>query len=59
MISHLGAMLSVAAGVALANKLDNKQKVTVAFSGDGGTSEGEFHEAVNLAAVWDLPIIFW
>ncbi len=58
MISHLGAMLSVAAGVALANKLDNKQKVTVAFSGDGGTSEGEFHEALNLAAVWDLPIIF-
>lgn len=58
MISHLGAMLSVANGVALANKLDHKQKVTVAFSGDGGTSEGEFHEAVNLAAVWDLPVIF-
>jgi 2-oxoisovalerate dehydrogenase E1 component len=58
MISHLGAMLSVADGVALANKLDNKGKVTLAFSGDGGTSEGEFHEAVNLAAVWDLPVIF-
>ena len=58
MISHLGAMLSVADGVALANALDNKGKVTLAFSGDGGTSEGEFHEAVNLAAVWDLPVIF-
>jgi len=58
MISHLGAMLSVADGVALANNLDKKEKVTLAFSGDGGTSEGEFHEAVNLAAVWDLPVIF-
>ncbi len=58
MISHLGAMLSVADGVALANALDNRGKVTLAFSGDGGTSEGEFHEAVNLAAVWDLPVIF-
>lgn len=58
MISHLGAMLSVADGVALANKLDGNKKVTLAFSGDGGTSEGEFHEAVNLAAVWDLPVIF-
>ena len=58
MISHLGAMLSVADGVALANALDNTGKVTLAFSGDGGTSEGEFHEAVNLAAVWDLPVIF-
>jgi 2-oxoisovalerate dehydrogenase E1 component len=58
MISHLGAMLSVADGVALGNKLDGKSKVTLAFSGDGGTSEGEFHEAINLAAVWDLPVIF-
>ncbi|MBT8327279.1 MAG: dehydrogenase E1 component subunit alpha/beta [Bacteroidia bacterium] len=58
MISHLGATLSVADGVALANKLDKKGKVTLAFSGDGATSEGEFHEAVNLAAVWDLPVIF-
>jgi 2-oxoisovalerate dehydrogenase E1 component len=58
MISHLGAMLSVAGGVALANKLDEKSKITVAFSGDGGTSEGEFHEALNLAAVWDLPVLF-
>lgn len=58
MISHLGAMLSVADGVALANTLDKKAKVALAFSGDGGTSEGEFHEAVNLAAVWNLPVIF-
>lgn len=58
MISHLGAMLSVADGVALGNLLNGKQKVSLAFSGDGGTSEGEFHEAVNLAAVWDLPVIF-
>ncbi|PCJ66110.1 MAG: dehydrogenase [Bacteroidetes bacterium] len=58
MISHLGAMLSVADGVALANVLDKKEKVSLAFSGDGGTSEGEFHEALNLAAVWDLPVIF-
>jgi 2-oxoisovalerate dehydrogenase E1 component len=58
MISHLGSMLSVADGVSLAHKLDGKQKVSLAFSGDGGTSEGEFHEAVNLAAVWDLPVIF-
>ena len=58
MISHLGAMLSVADGVALGNLLDGKQRVSLAFSGDGGTSEGEFHEAVNLAAVWDLPVIF-
>lgn len=58
MISHLGSMLSVADGVSLAQKLDGKQKVSLAFSGDGGTSEGEFHEAINLAAVWDLPVIF-
>jgi len=58
MISHLGSMLSVADGVALAHTLDNANKVSLAFSGDGGTSEGEFHEAVNLAAVWDLPVIF-
>lgn len=57
MISHLGSMLSVADGVSLAHKLDGKQKVSLAFSGDGGTSEGEFHEAINLAAVWDLPVI--
>lgn len=58
MISHLGAMLGVADGIALANKLNNEKKVAVAFSGDGGASEGDFHEAINVAAVWDLPVIF-
>lgn len=58
MISHLGAMLGVADGIALANKIKNEQKVVVAFSGDGGASEGDFHEAINVAAVWDLPVIF-
>lgn len=58
MISHLGPQNGVADGVALANKLRQERKVTVVFNGDGGTSEGDFHEAVNLAAVWDLPIIF-
>jgi len=58
MISHLGPQLAVADGVALAYKLKNENKVAVAFSGDGGTSEGDFHEALNTAAVWDLPVIF-
>jgi 2-oxoisovalerate dehydrogenase E1 component len=58
MISHLGAMLGVANGIALADILENKQRVTVCFSGDGGTSEGDFHEAMNVAAVWSLPVIF-
>lgn len=58
MISHLGAMLGVANGIALADILENKQRVTVCFSGDGGTSEGDFHEALNVAAVWSLPVIF-
>lgn len=58
MISHLGPQLSIAAGVALAHKLRREQKVALAFTGDGGTSEGEFHEALNTAAVWDLPVIF-
>lgn len=58
MISHLGAMLPVADGLALAAKLDNKPEIAVAFSGDGGSSEGDFHEALNVAAVWDLPVIF-
>lgn len=58
MISHLGAMLSVANGVALADLNDHNQRITVAFSGDGGTSEGDFHEALNLAAVWNLPVLF-
>ncbi len=58
MISHLGAMLGVADGIALAHKLKNEQKISVVFSGDGGASEGDFHEAINTAAVWDLPVIF-
>jgi 2-oxoisovalerate dehydrogenase E1 component len=58
MISHLGPQLAIADGVALAYKLDKKQKVSLAFTGDGGTSEGDFHEALNTAAVWDLPVIF-
>ncbi len=58
MISHLGPQLAIADGVALAHKLKNEQKVALAFSGDGGTSEGDFHEALNVAAVWRLPVIF-
>jgi 2-oxoisovalerate dehydrogenase E1 component len=58
MISHLGPQLAVADGVALAYKLKNENKVSLAFVGEGGTSEGDFHEALNLAAVWDLPVIF-
>ena len=58
MISHLGPQLAVADGVALAAKLKREKKVSVAFTGDGGTSEGDFHEALNVAAVWDLPVIF-
>ncbi len=58
MISHLGPQNGVADGIALACKLKGEQKITVVFNGDGGTSEGDFHEAVNVAAVWDLPVIF-
>lgn len=58
MISHLGPQLSLAAGVGLAHKLSGEGRVAVAFSGEGGTSEGEFHEALNVAAVWQLPVIF-
>ena len=58
MISHLGPQLAVAMGVALAHKLKNEKKVSLAFSGDGATSEGDFHEAMNVAAVWGLPIIY-
>ncbi len=57
MISHLGPQLCVGDGIALASKLKGEQKITVAFTGDGGTSEGDFHEACNIAAVWDLPVI--
>ncbi len=58
MISHLGSMLGVADGIALGNRLRGEQTIAVAFIGDGGTSQGDFHEALNLAAVWDLPVIF-
>ena len=58
MISHLGPQMGVADGIALANKLKSEKKVTVVFSGDGGASEGDFHESINTAAVWDLPVIF-
>src|SRR5574343_1496776 len=58
MISHLGPQLAIADGIALAHKLRKESKVSLAFSGDGGTSEGDFHEALNTAAVWDLPVIF-
>ena len=58
MISHLGPQLGVADGIALANKLDGNDNVTVVFTGDGGASEGDFHEALNIASVWKLPVIF-
>ncbi len=58
MISHLGPQLAIADGVALAHKLKGEQKISLAFTGEGGTSEGDFHEALNVAAVWDLPVIF-
>jgi 2-oxoisovalerate dehydrogenase E1 component len=58
MISHLGPQLGVADGIALANKLKNNKKITAVFTGDGATSEGDFHEALNVASVWDLPVIF-
>ena len=58
MISHLGPQLGIADGIALATLLKKEKKVTAVFSGDGGTSEGDFHEAMNVAAVWNLPVIF-
>jgi 2-oxoisovalerate dehydrogenase E1 component len=58
MISHLGPQLGIADGIALSNLLDQNGKSTLVFSGDGGASEGDFHEALNVAAVWDLPVIF-
>jgi 2-oxoisovalerate dehydrogenase E1 component len=58
MISHLGPQLGLADGIALGNLLKENNKATVVFSGDGGASEGDFHEALNVAAVWDLPVIF-
>ena len=58
MISHLGPQLSLASGVAMAHKLSGEGKVSLAFTGEGGTSQGEFHEALNVASVWQLPVIF-
>ncbi|WP_288371048.1 dehydrogenase E1 component subunit alpha/beta [uncultured Algoriphagus sp.] len=58
MISHLGPQLAIADGIALANKLSKEKKVTLVFSGDGASSEGDFHEGLNVAAVWKLPVIF-
>ena len=58
MISHLGPQLGVADGIALAHKLKQEHNVTAVFTGEGGTSEGDFHEALNVASVWDLPVLF-
>ncbi|SIQ61737.1 alpha-ketoacid dehydrogenase subunit alpha/beta [Maribacter ulvicola] len=58
MISHLGPQLGVADGIALAHKLKKEKKVTAVFTGEGATSEGDFHEALNVASVWDLPVLF-
>lgn len=58
MISHLGPQLAVADGIALASKLNKRGQVVLVFSGEGGTSEGDFHEALNVAAVWRLPVMF-
>src|SRR5204862_5122980 len=58
MISPRGPQNGLADGIALATKLKNEKRVTAVFNGDGGTSQGDFHEAVNVAAVWDLPVIF-
>lgn len=58
MISHLGPQLGIADGIALANKIRKEKKSTIVFTGDGGASEGDFHESLNVAAVWQLPVIF-
>ncbi|OKS88831.1 2-oxoisovalerate dehydrogenase subunit beta [Mucilaginibacter polytrichastri] len=58
MISHLGPQMAVATGIALADVLAGRKKATLVFTGDGATSEGDFHEAINVAAVWNLPVIF-
>ncbi|NEU10204.1 dehydrogenase [Flavihumibacter sp. R14] len=58
MISHLGPQLAIADGIALADKLQKDKKATLVFTGEGATSEGDFHEALNVASVWDLPVIF-
>lgn len=58
MISHLGPQMALADGIALADLIANKQKATLVFTGEGATSEGDFHEAINVASVWNLPVIF-
>jgi 2-oxoisovalerate dehydrogenase E1 component len=58
MISHLGPQMALADGIALADILENKNKATLVFTGDGATSQGDFHEAINVASVWNLPVIF-
>lgn len=58
MISHLGPQMALADGIALADVLEQKNKATLVFTGDGATSQGDFHEALNVAAVWNLPVIF-
>ncbi|ETN95460.1 alpha-ketoacid dehydrogenase subunit alpha/beta [Zhouia amylolytica] len=58
MISHLGPQLGVADGIALGDLLNNRKKITAVFTGEGGTSEGDFHEALNIASVWNLPVLF-
>jgi len=58
MISHLGPQLALADGIAMADLIGNKQQATLVFTGEGATSEGDFHEAVNVASVWNLPVIF-
>ncbi len=58
MISHLGPQMGIADGIALSHLLKKEQKISLVFTGDGGTSEGDFHEAVNVASVWNLPVIF-
>ena len=57
MISHLGPQMGIADGIALAHKLKKSKKATLVITGDGGASEGDFHESVNVAAVWDLPVV--
>lgn len=58
MISHLGPQMGLADGIALASKIRDQKKATLVFTGDGGASEGDFHESLNVASVWDLPVIF-
>lgn len=58
MISHLGPQMGIADGIALGHKLKNENKITAVFTGEGATSEGDFHEALNVASVWQLPVLF-